>query len=493
MVGESESRVRNDLLDKAFVLAVVVALLVPVCCMPFAGGDESAEKRELAPVPTLTKDDGSVNLNVLSDAGSYLGDHFAFRNELVEANASLRQRLFMTSAVSDVIVGYDGWLYYEGELNDYWRKETLTDTGIENAATNLSLIQESLLAHGKRFVLAIAPNKSTLFPDGMPYYYVRGEGPSIYERLYARLAELKVNAVDLRAELEGSRDTYFLRDSHWNEEGSLVAYGAIRGGLGYPEARDWGTADDILVHTGDLDAMLHPLTAEPEALPHRTTLDAYAIANDAQGVEDAYVVTAAAGNPDGQTLLMYRDSFANNLLPAFASTYRSAVFTKNVPYNLGDEQVGFAQDVVIERAERHIASFATDPPYMYAPERTIVSDGREEGSVAVMRVRDADPYIVIEGSLDRDLKKGERVYVEVAGDAGEVQAYEAFRVSEPRVSSSDFEGQGASAQQSSVIKDDRGFRAFVPKGHGGMVALGQIRLFVGTEQSCREIATEAVV
>ncbi|MEE0028485.1 MAG: hypothetical protein U0J70_12915, partial [Atopobiaceae bacterium] len=399
----------------------------------------------------------------------------------------------MTSAVSDVIVGYDGWLYYEGELNDYWRKETLTDTGIENAATNLSLIQESLLARGKHFVLAIAPNKSTLFPDGMPYYYVRGEGPSIYERLHARLAELEVNAVDLMAELEGKRDTYFLRDSHWNEEGALIAFDAIRDGLGYQNARDWGAADDVLAHTGDLDAMLHPLAVEPETLPHRTTLDAYAMANDAQSVEDAYIVTTATGTPGGQSLLMYRDSFANNLMLSFASTYRSAVFTKNVPYNLGDEQVGFAQDVVIERAERHIASFATDPPYMYAPKRAIATRGHEEGPGAVVRVRDADPYIVIEGSLGRDLQKGERVYVEVAGDTGESQAYEAFRVSEPRVSASDFEGQGAGAQQATVIQGDRGFRAYVPKASGGVEALGQIRLFVGTEQSCREIATEAIV
>ena len=169
MGEEAEKSPKVGLLSKAYVLAVLVALLVPLCCMPFVADGGEAEKRDLAPAPALVREDGSVNPNVLADAGAYLADHFAFRNALVEANATLKQRLFATSAVSDVIVGRDGWLFYEGELNDYWRKETLTDAGIENAATNLCLIQESLSARGKRFVLAIAPNKSTLFGEHMPY------------------------------------------------------------------------------------------------------------------------------------------------------------------------------------------------------------------------------------------------------------------------------------------------------------------------------------
>lgn len=492
MGEEAEKSPKVGLLSKAYVLAVLVALLVPLCCMPFVADDGEAEKRDLAPAPALVREDGSVNPNVLADAGAYLADHFAFRNALVEANATLKQRLFATSAVSDVIVGRDGWLFYEGELNDYWRKETLTDAGIENAATNLCLIQESLSARGKRFVLAIAPNKSTLFGEHMPYYYVRGEGPSIYERLYARLAELEVHAVDLKAALEGKQGMYFLRDSHWNEEGSLVAFDAIRAGLGYLEPIDWGAADTTLAHTGDLDAMLHPLMPEPEVLPHRTALDAYEVVNDAQGVEDNYIVTTAIGSPRGHALMMYRDSFANNLLLPFASAYGTSVFTKNVPYYLGDEQVGFAQDVVIERAERHIASFATDPPYMLAPTRTPSAQGIEQGSSAVVQAHDADPYLAIEGSLSRDFNKDERVYVQVVTKTGESRAYEAFRVSQPRVSSSDFEGQGADTQQGSVIRGDRGFKAFVPKADANVESLGEVRLFVGTEQSCREIETEAV-
>ena len=74
--------------------------------------------RTLSAFPALKTEEG-LNVNWLSDAGDYFQDHFAFRNELVTANALVNGKIFQVSTASGVIQGTDGWLYYKDSLDDY--------------------------------------------------------------------------------------------------------------------------------------------------------------------------------------------------------------------------------------------------------------------------------------------------------------------------------------------------------------------------------------
>lgn len=461
-----------------FVVAVMVLLVVPLLGMPFFHEDASSEKRDLAPAPTLTTEDGALNLNVLSDAGAYFSDHFAFRSMLVDADATIKQRLFGTSSTSNVVVGTNGWLYYAGSLNDYQRKNSMSDRALQNAAYNLRLMQRYFEAQGKRFVVAIAPNKNELYAQNMPYYQLAGEGQSNFERLCKKMDEYQVNYVNLHEAFRSNDDVlYFMRDSHWNDQGAIFAYRHILSGLGRQALAfddELATSDE---HIGDVDAMLHPSFAQPEEQVRHQSMDNYSITNDATSVEDSYLVTKSNVGEATGTLIMYRDSFGNNLLKPFATTYAQSVFTKLVPYDMGTQMTAFAQDVVVERTERHLSFFATDPPYLPAPACSdqMLSQYDLSPSNASVSVSQYGSYFLVEGSLDAESNEEQAdVFVEVTFGDGAKATYQAFRVSASTEQSSDFEG--ASTSENAHIVGDNGYRAYIPNADGRLNESSAVRI-----------------
>ena len=445
-----------------FAIATIVLLLAPLVFMPFFNDDSSHEKRELAPVPQLVVD-GKPNLYVLSDAGNYLADHFAFRTVLVDVDASIKQGLFMTSSTSNVVVGSNGWLYYSGTLNDYQRRNRMSDQALKNAAYNLALTQEYFESQGKSFVLAIAPNKNELYPQNMPYYEMAGEGQTNFERLTPLLDELGVKYVNLHEAFRKKGEVlYFARDSHWTDEGAMLAYDEIMRALGREPLASLRSERLDNAHAGDIDGMLHPAFAAPE---HQQTYDfakLHQITNEAASVEDNYIITKGAAEGAQGNLLMYRDSFGNNLLLPFACSYSQAVFTKLVPYDMSARMCGFANDVVVERTERHLAFFATNPPYVPALERSVdYEDAAYQGTASVFASENG-PYAVIEGSIDNNSANAvEHIYVSVQKADGTRGVYQAFRVSQDTEGSSDFEGDASQGQ--SHVEGDSGFCCYLPK------------------------------
>lgn len=71
-----------------FVLALAfVIVALPSVGMLWSRTDSTTENRELTAAPSLFGEDGSFNWNILDDAGTYFADHFAYRNQMVSANA----------------------------------------------------------------------------------------------------------------------------------------------------------------------------------------------------------------------------------------------------------------------------------------------------------------------------------------------------------------------------------------------------------------------
>ena len=474
-----------------FVVAFFAMVLVPLACMPFVHEDVSAEKRELAPAPRLTVD-GTPNIAVLQEAGDYFADHFAFRGTLVDLDATLKQRLLLTSATDNVVVGTDGWLYYAGTLNDYQRRNSMSDHELLNIASNLSLMQEYVLGQGKGFALAIAPNKNSLYPQHMPYYEIAGQGDRNLERLMPMLVERGIQTVDLE-DTFGNQDEvlYFARDSHWNAKGALLVYRSITPFLTVPaqpydeEAVDSG-------HTGDVDAMLHPNTARPEADLHWAATDAYAFANDATSTENDSIETTSTREGSTGTLVMYRDSFGNNLIPYFAGAYAKGSFSKLVPYNMGASVIAQANDVVVERAERHIDLFATKPPYMPAPGREIVARGEPRTGETGISLSTNGPYFVVEGTIDEGCAEmGDSIFVELVGTDGAARTVEAFHVSQETEGTQDFEGDTAQ-QEDAKIRGDWGYRAYVSMDDRGAAAFSEVHVLVGKPELAFEVARVTV-
>lgn len=405
-------------------------LFFAVCLLPLLGmavvkTDGSMENRELSSFPSFVEEDG-INIEWLSEAGEYFQEHFAFRNELVTANALLNGKLLGTSTAEGVIQGTDGWLYYKDSLDDFLGTGTLSERSLFNIAHTLFMVQENLQSRGINFLFTVAPNKNSLYPENMPYYdSLKVTGQNNLTRLVPYLEKEGVEYCDLYKAFSGQEEVlYHKRDSHWNNKGAAYASGMLMDALG--KAHDSYDQEPYEIrrdYEGDLDEMLYPLAVTPEDEVYYEKPFTYAVVGEIESNFDPRITTV---NPvkDG-SLVMYRDSFGNALLPFFADAYANAYFSRGVPYQLSDVDTMQADTVIIERAERFLPDMAQSPPILYGKavklqeEPSVLDMDGAFGVTASMQ----GIQVKLSGQIDDTyLETESRIYIRINGAA----VYEAF-------------------------------------------------------------------
>lgn len=426
-----EGKGRPPMAALCFCLVAFALLLVPSVGLLGTATTDGDMNMRLADPPRLTMEDGSLNVNVLQDAGTWFSDHFAFRSQLVTADAALRSQVFHTSNNEQVVVGKDGWLFYGETAGSYQGRGFMSAREADNIAFNLRLMQNHALSQDRAFAFTIAPNKNSLYGQYMPDNYLAASvsnmdllKPALQKRgvryvdvfsaLQAAQAEIDANGLD--------QALYLKRDTHWNALGALVAFESIEGALGR-------THDDVRAikpqlvpgEVGDLDSLLYPAGGTPEP---NLDYGAYRgfLYTEGQGVTDDGIATESVDPSAQGTLYAYRDSFSNALIPYFAAAYKTAQFSKLVPYDLGAADAAGAQTVVIECAERNVADLATDPAIMEAPLANVSTAAVEETGTTIRAIADGD-YLQVDGQLDAAAVDGDTdiyVRIETTGEDGDV-------------------------------------------------------------------------
>lgn len=399
--------------------------LLPSLGMVFGKSESSSENRELAEFPSLITEEG-LNVEWLPQAGDYFQDHFAFRNELVTANALLNGKLLGTSTAQGVIQGSDNWLYYKDSLNDFLGVELLSDRSLYNIAHSLAMMEENLEARGVDFVFTVAPNKNSLYGENMPYYdSLKVDEENNLARLVPFLEKEGVSYVDLYEAFTGEEEIlYHERDSHWNNKGAAFASDLLMTALGKEhdsyENVEYEVRKDYI---GDLDEMLYPLATTPEEEIYYNKTLTYAAVGEVESNFDPRITTV---NPvkDG-SLVMYRDSFGNALVPFFADAYASAYFSRGVPYQLSDVDTMQADTVIVERAERFLPDMAQSPPVLFGTAAVLEEEPEQldtQGALDVKLSRQGTQIQLTGRVKEEYLDTETRIYLRING-AG---TYEAF-------------------------------------------------------------------
>lgn len=418
-----------------FVALFLVLSLLPSLGMTFAKTEASTENRALAEFPNLTSEDGKFNQNYLSQLGDYFNDHFAFRNVIVSLDSFIQSKLFAVSSVDSVIDGTDGWLYYKDTLNNYKGQKLLSEREINNVLHNILMIKEYVEQTGANFLLTIAPNKNTLYPENMPYYLrTKVSEERDAEKLAPALTENGVNYADLFTLFrEQDEILYFKRDSHWNTMGAHLVYNEIMEKLG----REYDDYSDCKIKTeknylGDLHKMVYPLSKDGEDNLYYDYEKTYTVVSPDESPE-AHLIVTQNGEKEG-SLLMYRDSFGNTLYPIFANAFGNAAFSKATPYNLSLNMLSYNPDtVIIEKVERNLSDFAFYPPVFPSPEVWAVEEYEEgicEAEITAELCMSNTQFIEVRGFLPEDsLSSDSKVFVRISeGDTESV--YEAFSLSD---------------------------------------------------------------
>ncbi len=414
---------------KIFFIAVFLLIcVVPSLGLALGRRETSSENRSLAELPSAVTEDG-LNISYLSELGDWFEDHFAFRNELVTGYSLITGKLFDTSAKDSVITGTNNWLYYKDSLSDYQGTDLMTDRQLFDAAHTLAMLQNYALANGVDFVFTIAPNKASLYGENMPYYYssFRSDENNL-SRFLPRLRAEGVHYVDLYGIFEEREKVlYHARDSHWNNRGAALAAGVLLDAFGQPH-RDYEHADYVTRRdfSGDLDEMLYPSAVTEE---EEYYLDPEPDFTYVEEVESNYSPKIYTESGAQGSLVMYRDSFGNALLPFLSENFGQAYYSRGVPYQLAADLANCsATALIVERAERFIPEIAQDPPVMPGPR---VNDGSKDNLAYTDQIEELaqtqqGSFIKISGVLrDGSYEVESRIYVRVNGQL----IYEAFPVS----------------------------------------------------------------
>ena len=384
----------------AFSALILLLCLIPSLGMP-AGprGDPAGGNQALSAAPALRKADGTWNTAWLSQVQDYAADNFFLRQEMITLWSALNARGLHSSITGDVVLGEDGWLYFGDTLPDYAGLDPMTDREIFSAARNLSLMAEYCESLGAEFLFTVAPNKNALYPEHMPGV-THSPGRSDAERLAEALAGLGVNYLDCFALFREQEETlYFRTDSHWNGRGAALAADGINGALGRESRYFQGPFSPEERHRGDLYAMLYPAGDGLETdWVYGGTLNVEYEA-PIRSAENLTIMTRGGGEG---SLLMFRDSFGNNLYPYLADSFAGALFSRSMPYRLDLVSQREADCVVAELVERNLRYLIQNVPVMPAPARELPEDFTVYGSGVSFKVKpseDLPGYSLVTGPL----------------------------------------------------------------------------------------------
>lgn len=471
--------VRKVLLT-AFIVLFFVLTLIPITGMMLGLGGENNENRTLADMPALTTVDTNghtrINGSFSPQFEEFIADNFGFRQEIVSGWSSVMYRVFASSAVNNVMVGQDGWLYYASTRADYEGSAPYSDRTVFRIAKTVELMNRCAEDSGAVFAFTVAPNKATIYPEQLPARLRPAESTNL-DRVSALLSESGCY-IDLTAPLTALKDSgtqsYYKLDSHWTNAGALEAYRAITEhytaripGMTVPDYGDIPTQPTS--HNGDLSTMLIPQFPNPES-EQSPVYEKYFTSGSP--ITNRLAVDIRTANPEGfSSLCMMRDSFGSALIEPFSDAFGRVRYDRALPYNLRGAVEEQYKLILIELVERNLIELVArvpvaDMPPCAAPARSEAAD-----SVALCTTSAADGRLTVSGLLSEDITLADNDCIYIEFRSGERSVFfEAFPIAE---------GDGHC---------DRGFSLTIPEAE---LLQGEytLHLHVGTPEStvCYEL------
>lgn len=247
----------------------------------------------------------------------------------------------------DVVIGKDGWMYFdqEGAIDDYRCRDPFTTGELDTVVRNVTALRDHLQKRGIALYIIIAPEKPSIYPEYLPDTIKRLGTVCRNDQAIAAIRDrTTVPIVDPRgAIIEGKRDgpVFAKTDSHWNDPGAFTAYRQLLAVIQrrFPdiEPLDWSDFDRRTVTMPGLDlaallSLQKKMKEETIRLVRRTpNLAVKSTVTFADPNPNTHMNPSAWVVPDSTQprLLVLRDSFSNALLPYLAETFSrtAAVWT----------------------------------------------------------------------------------------------------------------------------------------------------------------------
>ena len=278
-------------------------------------------------------------------------DRFGGRDALLRLHNRTLVRAFGVSPAPNVLIAREGWLFFLGEdaraLDRYHRGALpVSDADLTGVVAEFKRRERFLAARGIAYVVTIAPDKFTIYPELLPRWAAATHGATPLDRLVDAIrADGTLRFVDLRGSLRAAKPTervYYATDSHWNSLGAAVAYRAIMQAVSDALPARHVVAAPVVppeyvpgvdVYRGDVARMTGDPNAfgEPDYAPLWKILAAQdsRCAKRVDAGDDAGFEWYACARPGLPRAVVYRDSMAIPLIPLLSENFSRVAYVSS--------------------------------------------------------------------------------------------------------------------------------------------------------------------
>lgn len=290
--------------------------------------NKNYENRELYVKPKF-------NLNTITlypnNYENYFNDHLAFKNEIRKVRSSINYKLFHVSSNNRVIVGEDGWLFYNSDgandgitISELRHINEHDDKEISEIKNKIITTKNKLKEKDIDLYVWVISNKEDVYSEYLPKAI--NINKSGYENRVEKLIKNgnEAEIIYVKDELLNGKkkyNTYYKYDTHWNDYGAYLGVKKLMSNID----SNYQMSDvkiDYVQHGGDLARMnlMHNLAnKEPTNVGFLEGVSA-----NCKNKENIKICSSNGTNSD--TILVIGDSFREASVQYLSKVYKKSIF-----------------------------------------------------------------------------------------------------------------------------------------------------------------------
>ena len=253
---------------------------------------------------------------------AYFNDYLPFRNDFINLRKYIDRDILKEKRDKDRIYGDDGNLYSLESIKYRTGEIRFSESELELISSNLLNFRDELKKNGTDFVLFIAPNKESIYYEGIPDYIKFKETNSIDELTNYLIKNTDLKIVYPKNEILKYKDKYelyYIGDGHWNNISGYIGYLALMKEL------------DITNNIIDIDnvTVLKGNSLDVYVLSNYTTNKFKIIEgsnNHYYSGYDSYYCHSVSDSTNNMNILFVRDSFGYHMFNYIASSFKETIF-----------------------------------------------------------------------------------------------------------------------------------------------------------------------
>ena len=356
--------------DVIFLIIILMLFILPASHINKYLGS-ALENRTLnvyKPLFTVSDNKPSVNLNYGKDFDKWFNDRFFLRN-FYYVLANLKYILADCWENNAVIQAKDNWMFFKLDNNIpiYQNLNLISSSEIKTIVDYFSAVNDYCRLHNKKFYLVIVPDKNKIYGEYMPDYILKKHPDSesnvsmIYDYLKENTDIKVIYPYEYYMNNKHLGLFYYKTDTHWSDLGASYVYDILvknirEDKINVLPVNYKSYAKYKRVSQGDIQSRIPQIVQRFDEykylkyeLPKNYEIVYSTVPSENPSWQVPEIVTKNK-NLNNKKVLMYRDSFANSLIPFLSNTFGHVVYRWT--HQVSKSEIDNADIVIYEIVER---------------------------------------------------------------------------------------------------------------------------------------------